>query len=201
MKSQHQHDIQKRQTENSQDKPIRPVCENSSSFCTFFHPDHPDAGRKHGNYTPIIPQPLSEPIPITTLSTTPQPPKVKGMPTSCSDLKLLGHQLNGLYLIKTSQQKHGTKIETIFCDFQSAGETICDILSNKQQVTINLYVLSPFSCSFTEIGRKRRRQDEDCTLLHAEKQNLCFYFQLHRSCKRNDGFSNGYLKKNQQKEL
>ncbi|MFO0447024.1 MAG: hypothetical protein ACK51L_05060 [bacterium] len=23
----------------------------------------------------------------------------------------------------------------------------------------------------------------------------CFYFQLHRSCKRNDVFANGYLKK------
>ena len=34
------------------------------------------------------------------------------MPTSCADLRIIGHILNGFYLIK------GTKnIETVYCDF------------------------------------------------------------------------------------
>ena len=46
--------------------------------------------------------------------------KSNGMPTSCKDLYILGHQLNGFYLIKAFQPKQGTKIETIFCDFTNA---------------------------------------------------------------------------------
>ena len=48
--------------------------------------------------------------------------KFKGMPTSCMDLQLAGHKLNGFYLIKTTTQPSGqatnNKIETVFCDFQ-----------------------------------------------------------------------------------
>ena len=46
--------------------------------------------------------------------------KVKGMPSSCMDLKLLGHKFNGLYLIKTSRPDRGAKVEAVFCDFQSS---------------------------------------------------------------------------------
>jgi len=69
---------------------------------------------------------------ISSVAMTPQhhheiqsdPTKVYGMPTSCSDLQLLGYKLNGLYLVKSSKQNLGiTKIETVFCDFQSKGET------------------------------------------------------------------------------
>lgn len=74
--SQHGHDIQKRQANPS--KPRRPICENSSSFCTFFHPDHPDADRKKIHYSPTLPDEImSDPI------------KMQGMPTSCNDLQLL----------------------------------------------------------------------------------------------------------------
>lgn len=47
--------------------------------------------------------------------------KIKGMPASCKDLQVLGHKLSGFYSIKKSQPKQGiAKIETVFCDFQSA---------------------------------------------------------------------------------
>jgi len=49
-----------------------------------------------------------------------EPGKVKGIPSSCTDLKLLGHKLNGVYLIKTSRPDQGIKVEAVFCDFQSS---------------------------------------------------------------------------------
>jgi len=62
----------------------------------------------------------------------PDPTKVKGMPTSCKDLQLLGHKLNGIYLIKTSKPEEGVKIKAVFCDFQSitpvSGITITTII-------------------------------------------------------------------------
>jgi len=46
--------------------------------------------------------------------------KVMGIPTSCKDLKQLGHSLNGLYLIKKAlPNNQGMKIQTAYCDFQS----------------------------------------------------------------------------------
>jgi len=57
------------------------------------------------------------------------PSKVKGIPTSCKDLQLLGHELNGLYSIKTTQpDNQGEKIETVFCDFQSSSANLSGII-------------------------------------------------------------------------
>ena len=39
------------------------------------------------------------------------------MPTSCQDLQLLGHTLNGLHLIKATHPGGGSKIEVVFCEF------------------------------------------------------------------------------------
>ena len=113
MKSQHQHEIQKRETKTTTQKPRRPVCENSSSFCTFFHPDHPDAGSRKStsNYSPITVLPNATQLAPSS--------KIQGMPTSCKDLQLLGHKLNGFYLVKTSSKSNlGAQIETVYCDFQ-----------------------------------------------------------------------------------
>jgi len=110
MKGHHQHEIQKRQTETKPSISKRPVCENSSSFCTFYHPDHPDAGRKKStNYSPTV---TNETLQESSSKV------LKGMPASCKDLQLLGHKLNGFYLIKTLNHTRGTKIETVYCDFQ-----------------------------------------------------------------------------------
>ncbi len=82
-------------------------CENSSSFCNFYYPDHPDSGRKKGQHSPTV-----------TNEMLADPSKVKGMPKNCADLQLLGHKLNGLYLVKASRPNQGTKIDTVFCDFK-----------------------------------------------------------------------------------
>ena len=37
---------------------------------------------------------------------------IDGMPTSCADLRIIGHILNGFYLIKGAKN-----IETVYCDF------------------------------------------------------------------------------------
>ncbi|MFO0089811.1 MAG: hypothetical protein ACK518_03330, partial [bacterium] len=66
----HYHEINKRQTNIA--KPNRPYCENSSSLCTFFYPDHPDAGRKKGNYSSTVTNEMLQ-----------DPTKVKGVPSSC----------------------------------------------------------------------------------------------------------------------
>ena len=44
----------------------------------------------------------------------------KGIPTNCADLQLLGHKINGLHLIKTTEPGRGTKIETVYCDFMAS---------------------------------------------------------------------------------
>ncbi len=44
-----------------------------------------------------------------------------GMPTSCKDLQLLGHKLDGFYSVKSSHpNKQRSKIETVYCDFPSS---------------------------------------------------------------------------------
>lgn len=44
------------------------------------------------------------------------------MPSSCSDLNLIGHTLNGFYLVQESNKgvnKSGAnKMQTVYCDFQ-----------------------------------------------------------------------------------
>ncbi len=98
----------KRQTFGSK-KTYKSVCESSSSLCTFYHPDHPDASRKQDSYNPSITTEI--------LQDANQP---KEMPTSCEALQELGHKLNGFYLIKTARPNQGSQIETVFCDFQSS---------------------------------------------------------------------------------
>ena len=96
-KSKNQHHvagIQKRQARQSAS-----TCASSSLLCNYYYPDHPDA------------RPSKKAAKI-------------GMPTSCKDLQLLGHRLNGFYSVKTSHLEQGTSmIETVYCNFQSAFES------------------------------------------------------------------------------
>jgi len=88
-------------------KALQAICTTSSSLCTHYHPDHPDASSKKGKYSPTVTNEMLG-------------NKVTGMPTSCKDLQQFGHSLNGLYLVKKSLPKNqGTKIEALFCNFQS----------------------------------------------------------------------------------
>jgi len=41
------------------------------------------------------------------------------LPSSCGDLSLIGHNLNGLYLVQNSDTD---KIETVYCDFETPGK-------------------------------------------------------------------------------
>ena len=104
------HSIEKR-ANNASSK--RESCQSASLFCTFYYPDHPDSNRKiKGKYSATVNELKKDPS------------KVKGIPTSCKDLRLLGHQLNGLYSVKTTQPNQSPKIETVFCDFQSSSPVL-----------------------------------------------------------------------------
>jgi len=91
-------------------KALKGICSTSSSLCTHYHPDHPDASSKKGKYSPTVTNEMLG-------------NKVTGIPTSCKDLKQLGHSLNGLYLIKKLPKNQGAKIETVFCNFKSPSTT------------------------------------------------------------------------------
>jgi len=43
------------------------------------------------------------------------------LPSSCRDLSLIGHSLNGLYLVQNLDTK---KIETVFCNFGTSSKSI-----------------------------------------------------------------------------
>jgi len=98
-KENHHRGMQKRQANISSNRTSSPACETRRSLCsTYYHRDHPDIGREKG--------------------------KIPEMPTSCKDLQLLGHQLNGFYLVKKAQpgsnsnKGKNNKIETVYCNFQ-----------------------------------------------------------------------------------
>jgi len=105
------HRIQKRASST------RESCQSASLFCTFYYPDHPDSkSTRKGKYSARVDDLKKDPS------------KVKGIPTSCKDLQLLGHELNGLYSIKATQpDNQGAKIETVFCDFQSSSANLSGI--------------------------------------------------------------------------
>lgn len=62
--------------------------------------------------------------------------KVTGIPTSCNDLQQRGHSLNGLYLIKKNDPNiKGTKIQTVYCNFQSSTSSDGMLKSNFLKVS------------------------------------------------------------------
>jgi len=106
----------KRDTSAIPKKSSPATCSTSASLCTYFYPDHPDSNRKKGSYTPntATNEMLSDPN-----------SQFKGVPTSCKDLRQLGHSFNGFYSVSKSQpdDDQGAKIETVFCDFQSPADS------------------------------------------------------------------------------
>jgi len=113
--------MQKRATNTS--SRIRESCQSASLFCTFYYPDHPDSNRKRkGKYSATVDEFKKDPS-----------IKVKGIPTSCKDIQLLGHELNGLYSIKTTKpDNQGAKIQTVFCNFQSSSANLTSIYLQKR---------------------------------------------------------------------
>ena len=47
-----------------------------------------------------------------------------GPPTNCSDLGKLGHNLNGYYLVKSSDPSQKNKMMTVYCAFRQAQEVL-----------------------------------------------------------------------------
>jgi len=105
----------KRDTIVTPKKSSPPACSTSASLCTYFYPDHPDSNRKKGSYSPNT---------ATNEMLSGPNSQLKGVPTSCKDLRQLGHSFNGLYSVSKSQPiGQGAKIETVFCDFQSPADS------------------------------------------------------------------------------
>ncbi len=77
---------------------------------------------------------------------------INGFPTSCEDLWLIGHTLNGFYSIKGEKM-----IESAYCDFtQVPGHASKFIL--KKTISLSLISFNDFLKRFPEMDRIRRRQ-------------------------------------------
>ena len=80
---------------------------------TSYHPDRRDiGGRKDTNDAKVADN-------VTPYATN-NDVVFKEISTGCKDLKVSGHKLNGLHLVKTAALKtsKGTNIETVHCNFQ-----------------------------------------------------------------------------------
>ena len=113
---------------------VKNISSSFRSLCTLYFPDHPDAYAKKDNSSVLllVPNELTKSTDGKTIGGMQTPPEdssetkgavIKGMPTSCTDLKLLGHKLNGIYSVKTQQTNQTTKMETVYCDFQSSSDS------------------------------------------------------------------------------
>ena len=76
-------------------------CSDSSRFCTFYYPDHPDAIIKVTN---------------NGSSHNKKPISLNHPPRSCKELKGFGHALNGFYLVQGTLEQ-ANKVLTIYCNF------------------------------------------------------------------------------------
>lgn len=91
---------------------IKERCTDSSRLCTFFYPDHADAittsNNKSFSYNKTMQQVFNSKGTVTISLNRP--------PTSCKELKQLGHTLNGFYLVQGTQ-KQSNKVLTVYCSF------------------------------------------------------------------------------------
>ncbi len=110
---------------------VKNISSSLRSLCTLYFPDHPDAYAKKDNSSVLLLVPNELTKDSKTVGEMQTPPEdssktneevIKGMPTSCTDLKLLGHKLNGFYSVKTQQTNQTAKVETVYCDFQSSSD-------------------------------------------------------------------------------
>lgn len=89
---------------------ILQFCSNGSGSqpCTFLYPDYPDM--------PLVNVKKNK---TTNTSITSQDNYALG-PTSCDDLKLIGHKFAGFYLLR----RNALKVKIVFCDFHQNIENI-----------------------------------------------------------------------------
>jgi len=113
------HFIRKRQTtgQSSNNKTSTPraqqeKCASSANQCTYFYPDFPDKYKKKNSSGKLVQNKDNS-------SSSPSETSSSKMPSSCKDLQLLGHTLNGFYSVQgiDGKESNSNKIETIFCQF------------------------------------------------------------------------------------
>ena len=93
----------KRQVDNIAKKGKIGRCSDSSRLCTFFYPDHPDVLKSTKTVTSSSYKKIMEKV-------------ITGPPTSCKELNLLGHTLNGMYLVSGSG-RNPIKVILVHCNF------------------------------------------------------------------------------------
>ena len=93
----------KRQVDNNAKTGNIGRCSDSSRLCTFFYPDHPDVLKGTKTVTSSSHKKMIEKV-------------ITGPPTSCKQLNLLGHTLNGMYLV-SGAGRNPTKIILVHCNF------------------------------------------------------------------------------------
>lgn len=92
-------------------------CSDSSSFCTYFFPDHPDSKltKLNNNYSKITNN--------QSVLNNSNEQNFTGPPTNCKELNLLGHTLNGYYLVNGTG-KNVKKIVTVYCNFKDLNNSM-----------------------------------------------------------------------------
>ena len=154
------HFIRKRQTtgQSSNNKTSTPraqqeKCASSANQCTYFYPDFPDKDRKkNSSKQPVQNNDNSSSSPTKTSSSK--------MPSSCKDLQLLGHSLNGFYSVQGIGKDSSSKIETIFCQFdleQSSGTVLAGNSTFRNDKFLPIYL----PVIFTFIPLKRTKSELD----------------------------------------
>jgi len=94
-------------------EPSTKYCSDSSRLCTFFYPDNPDAIIKSTNdgssYNKIMQEVFNSKAVMISAS-------LNHPPTSCKELKQIGHTLNGFYLVQDTRE-HPNQVLTVYCNF------------------------------------------------------------------------------------
>jgi len=104
-----QHHRNKREGELNSKTTKSSTCFTMSQICSLFIENHPDSTKTKWS----APTSKTGKADSTNnlISTKPI------MPTSCQDLQLLGHSINGFYSVSNPEAK---KIDTVYCDFKSS---------------------------------------------------------------------------------
>lgn len=95
---------------------------------------HPPAGVVHRQKRPyrLIPIIRDNAEPNNDQQQQPHFRRFYDQPTNCSDLTLLGHTLNGFYVVKTEGEP--TRHEVIFCSFKQLGATSINPLGIEKRI-------------------------------------------------------------------
>lgn len=85
-------------------------CARSSKSCTFFYPDNPDAIINTKNF-------FVKNVQKYFNNSNAEYQNLNRQPTNCKELNLLGHTLEGFYLVKGIDESGNNKVRTVYCTF------------------------------------------------------------------------------------